>query len=133
MQVTITVNGEKLTRDVEPRKLLVHFIREDADQYRKFVPGRRTAVLSIARPPRSAADLLLALSCHGISFAPGETYEGPWQDAVIEEEYHLSDETLAALSAAMRATTPDDPDFDPLAFIPTTDVRIVRRVEWQSM
>lgn len=30
MQVTITINGEQMTREVEPRKLLVHFIREDA-------------------------------------------------------------------------------------------------------
>ena len=30
MQVTITINGEQVTRDVEPRKLLVHFVREDA-------------------------------------------------------------------------------------------------------
>jgi aerobic carbon-monoxide dehydrogenase small subunit len=28
MQVTMTVNGEEVTRDVEPRLLLVHFIRE---------------------------------------------------------------------------------------------------------
>jgi len=28
MEVTITINGEAVTRDVEPRKLLVHFIRE---------------------------------------------------------------------------------------------------------
>jgi carbon-monoxide dehydrogenase small subunit len=28
MQVTITINGEPITRDVEPRLLLVHFIRE---------------------------------------------------------------------------------------------------------
>jgi len=28
MQVTITINGQPVTRDVEPRKLLVHFIRE---------------------------------------------------------------------------------------------------------
>jgi carbon-monoxide dehydrogenase small subunit len=28
MQVTMTVNGEKVTRDVEPRLLLVHFLRE---------------------------------------------------------------------------------------------------------
>jgi carbon-monoxide dehydrogenase small subunit len=28
MQVTININGEDVTRDVEPRKLLVHFIRE---------------------------------------------------------------------------------------------------------
>ena len=28
MQVTITINGETVTRDVEPRTLLVHFIRD---------------------------------------------------------------------------------------------------------
>jgi len=29
MQVTMTVNGEEHTRDVEPRMLLVHFIRDE--------------------------------------------------------------------------------------------------------
>ena len=29
MQVTVTVNGQEVTRDVEPRTLLVHFIRDD--------------------------------------------------------------------------------------------------------
>ncbi|MHB8694933.1 MAG: (2Fe-2S)-binding protein [Solirubrobacteraceae bacterium] len=28
MQVTMTINGEEVSRDVEPRKLLIHFIRE---------------------------------------------------------------------------------------------------------
>ena len=31
MDVTMTVNGEQVTRDVEPRMLLVHFIRETLD------------------------------------------------------------------------------------------------------
>ncbi|MEI8058171.1 MAG: (2Fe-2S)-binding protein [Actinomycetes bacterium] len=31
MQVTITVNGVEYTRDVEPRMLLVHFIRDDLE------------------------------------------------------------------------------------------------------
>ena len=31
MEITITINGEQVTRDVEPRRLLVHFIREDAE------------------------------------------------------------------------------------------------------
>ena len=30
MQVTITINGEQVSREIEPRKLLVHFVREDA-------------------------------------------------------------------------------------------------------
>jgi carbon-monoxide dehydrogenase small subunit len=29
MQITVTVNGEQHTRDVEPRLLLVHFLRND--------------------------------------------------------------------------------------------------------
>ncbi|NNN14502.1 MAG: (2Fe-2S)-binding protein [Acidimicrobiaceae bacterium] len=29
MKVTLTVNGKQVSRDVEPRTLLVHFIRED--------------------------------------------------------------------------------------------------------
>ncbi|MGF1663751.1 MAG: (2Fe-2S)-binding protein, partial [Kineosporiaceae bacterium] len=28
MQVTMTVNGEEVTREVEPRTLLVHFLRD---------------------------------------------------------------------------------------------------------
>ena len=28
MEVTITINGDRVTRDVEPRQLLVHFIRD---------------------------------------------------------------------------------------------------------
>lgn len=31
MEVTITVNGTEYTRDIEPRTLLVHFIREHLD------------------------------------------------------------------------------------------------------
>ena len=31
MEVTMTVNGERVTRDVEPRMLLVHFLREELD------------------------------------------------------------------------------------------------------
>ena len=31
MKVSITVNGEKLEQDVEPRLLLVHFLRENLD------------------------------------------------------------------------------------------------------
>lgn len=29
MQVTMTVNGDEVTRDIEPRMLLVHFIRDE--------------------------------------------------------------------------------------------------------
>ena len=29
MQISMSVNGNEVTRDIEPRVLLVHFIRED--------------------------------------------------------------------------------------------------------
>ena len=29
MQVTVKVNGEEYTREIEPRLLLVHFLRDD--------------------------------------------------------------------------------------------------------
>jgi len=29
MQVTVTVNGQSYTRDIEPRMLLVHFLRDE--------------------------------------------------------------------------------------------------------
>jgi len=31
MDVSVTVNGERYERDVEPRKLLIHFLRDDLD------------------------------------------------------------------------------------------------------
>ena len=31
MEVTVTVNGTSYERDVEPRKLLIHFLRDDLD------------------------------------------------------------------------------------------------------
>ena len=31
MNVTMTVNGQEVTRDVEPRMLLVHFLRDTLD------------------------------------------------------------------------------------------------------
>ena len=31
MNVSMTVNGEQVSRDVEPRQLLVHFIRDTLD------------------------------------------------------------------------------------------------------
>ena len=31
MEVTLTINGQEVSADVEPRQLLVHFIRETAE------------------------------------------------------------------------------------------------------
>ncbi len=34
MQVSMTVNGESVTREIEGRMLLVHFLRDDARAHR---------------------------------------------------------------------------------------------------
>jgi aerobic carbon-monoxide dehydrogenase small subunit len=31
MEISVTVNGQRYERDVEPRKLLIHFLRDDLD------------------------------------------------------------------------------------------------------
>jgi aerobic carbon-monoxide dehydrogenase small subunit len=31
MEINVTVNGQRYERDVEPRKLLIHFLRDDLD------------------------------------------------------------------------------------------------------
>ena len=31
MNITVTINGETYERDVDPRRLLIHFIRDDLD------------------------------------------------------------------------------------------------------
>ena len=46
MHVTININGEQVTRDVEPRKLLVHFIRD--------TPGPDRAPTGVATRPTAA-------------------------------------------------------------------------------
>ena len=59
MQVTITINGEQVTRDVEPRMLLVHFLREDAGPDRHPL-GLRHLQLRRLRPVgrRQAGEVL---------------------------------------------------------------------------
>ena len=54
MQVTMTVNGEERTRDVEPRLLLVHFLRDDARPDRHPL-GLRHLQLRRLRRARSTA------------------------------------------------------------------------------
>jgi carbon-monoxide dehydrogenase small subunit len=84
MQVTLTINGEEYSRDVEPRTLLVHFLRDDAD-----LTGTHwgcdtsncgaCAVLMDGEPVKSCT--VLAASAQGHEIA---TVEGLEQDGVLD-------------------------------------------------
>ena len=92
MEVTITINGTPVTSEVEPRKLLVHFVREDAG-LRGTHWGCDTSncgactVLLNGRPVNSC--LVLAVEAEGTSVQTIEgvaTAEGldPIQKAFLE-------------------------------------------------
>ena len=92
MEVTISINGEPVTRDVEPRRLLVHFIREDAE-LRGTHWGCDTSncgactVWMDGKPVKSCTVLAAQAAGHEVRTVEGlETAEGldPIQQGFIE-------------------------------------------------
>ena len=84
MEVTITINGEQVTRDVEPRQLLVHFIR-DTEGLTGTHWGCDTSncgacvVLMDGKPIKSCTTL--AVMCEGHEIRTVESLE---QDGVLD-------------------------------------------------
>jgi carbon-monoxide dehydrogenase small subunit len=84
MQVTLTINGEERSADVEPRTLLVHFIRDDLDLTGTHW-GCDTSncgvcvVLVDGRPVKSCTMLAATADGHEI-----RTVEGLEQDGVLD-------------------------------------------------
>jgi carbon-monoxide dehydrogenase small subunit len=84
MQVTVTINGEERSADVEPRTLLVHFIRDDLDLTGTHW-GCDTSncgacvVLVDGRPVKSCTMLAATADGHEIG-----TVEGLEQDGVLD-------------------------------------------------
>ncbi|MGZ4270564.1 MAG: (2Fe-2S)-binding protein [Solirubrobacteraceae bacterium] len=84
MQVTLTVNGEEHSRDVEPRTLLVHFLRDDLDLTGTHW-GCDTSncgacvVLMDGEPVKSCTVLAATAAGHEI-----RTVEGLEQDGVLD-------------------------------------------------
>ena len=65
MQVSMTVNGEQVTADVEPRMLLVHFLpkvpeypRDGDAVHAAFLTDPLFAAVDASRAPRYRLDLL---------------------------------------------------------------------------
>jgi aerobic-type carbon monoxide dehydrogenase small subunit (CoxS/CutS family) len=80
MDVTVTVNGVEYERDVEPRKLLVHFIRDDLDLTGSHIgcdTGNCGACSIIVNGQLVKSCMMLAVQASG---ATVETVEGLAED-----------------------------------------------------
>jgi carbon-monoxide dehydrogenase small subunit len=93
MQVALTINGEERSADVEPRTLLVHFIRDDLDLTGTHW-GCDTSncgacvVLMDGEPVKSCTVLAASAAGHDIRTVEGLEQDGvldPVQQGFIEE------------------------------------------------
>jgi aerobic carbon-monoxide dehydrogenase small subunit len=83
MDVDVTVNGERYERDVEPRKLLIHFLRDDLDLTGSHVgcdTGNCGACSVIVDGVLVKSCMLLAVQADGSTI---ETVEGLAQDGEL--------------------------------------------------
>ncbi|MGD9736401.1 MAG: (2Fe-2S)-binding protein [Solirubrobacterales bacterium] len=93
MQVTMTVNGEEVTRDVEPRMLLVHFVRDvlglTGTHWGCDTSNCGTCVLLMdGEPVKSCTVLAATAGGHEIRTVEGLEREGeldPVQQGFMEE------------------------------------------------
>jgi aerobic carbon-monoxide dehydrogenase small subunit len=83
MDVDITVNGERYKRDVEPRRLLIHFLRDDLDLTGSHIgcdTGNCGACSVIVDGELVKSCMLLAVQADGSTI---ETVEGLAQDGEL--------------------------------------------------
>jgi aerobic carbon-monoxide dehydrogenase small subunit len=83
MDVDVTVNGDRYERDVEPRKLLIHFLRDDLDLTGSHVgcdTGNCGACSVIVDGVLVKSCMMLAVQADG---ATVETVEGLAQDGEL--------------------------------------------------
>ncbi|HWJ31303.1 MAG TPA: (2Fe-2S)-binding protein [Gaiellaceae bacterium] len=85
MDVNITVNGQGYERDVEPRKLLIHFLRDDLDLTGSHIgcdTGNCGACSVIVDGVLVKSCMMLAVQADGSKV---ETVEGLAQDGELNE------------------------------------------------
>jgi aerobic carbon-monoxide dehydrogenase small subunit len=83
MDVKVTVNGETYERDVEPRKLLIHFLRDDLDLTGSHIgcdTGNCGACSVIVDGVLLKSCMMLAVQADGAKI---ETVEGLAQDGEL--------------------------------------------------
>jgi aerobic carbon-monoxide dehydrogenase small subunit len=91
MQVTMTVNGQEVTRDVEPRLLLVHFLRETLDltgtHWGCDTSNCGACVVRMdGKPVKSCT--MLAVMCHGHDIRTVESLEVDGELDPIQMGFH---------------------------------------------
>ena len=83
MQVTMTVNGGEVTQDVEPRLLLVHFLRQTLG-----LEGLATEAAAVLVGQRPSEDLFAeAAALAARASSPIEDQRGP-----VDYKRHLADD-----------------------------------------
>jgi carbon-monoxide dehydrogenase small subunit len=83
MDVTVTVNGVEFEREVEPRKLLIHFIRDDLDLTGSHIgcdTGNCGACSVIVNGQLVKSCMMLAVQANGATI---ETVEGLADDGKL--------------------------------------------------
>ena len=83
MDVVVTANGERYERDVEPRKLLIHFLRDDLSMTGSHIgcdTGNCGACSILVDGVLVKSCMMLAVQANGASI---ETVEGLAQDGEL--------------------------------------------------
>ena len=120
MQVTMTVNGTEVTRDVEPRLLLVHFLRENlgltGTHWGCDTSNCGTCVVLVdGEPVKSCTQLAAMAAGHEVrtveGMADGATLD-PVQQGFIEEHGLQCGFCTPGMMLTARALLDRDPDPD---------------------
>src|SRR3954465_11312150 len=120
MQVTMTVNGTEVTRDVEPRQLLVHFLRETlgltGTHWGCDTSNCGTCVVLVEGEPVKSCPAPAAMTAgHEVRTVEGMTQNGtldPVQQGFMEEHGLQCGFCTPGMMLTARALLDQDPDPD---------------------
>jgi carbon-monoxide dehydrogenase small subunit len=118
MQVSMTVNGEQVTREVEPRTLLVHFLRDDlgltGTHWGCDTSNCGVCVVQVdGEPVKSCTVLAAMVGGHEVRTVEGLAVNGqldPIQEAFIAEHGLQCGFCTPGMMLTARALLDRDPD-----------------------
>src|ERR671912_605106 len=149
MQVTMTVNGTEVTRDVEPRLLLVHFLRETlgltGTHWGCDTSNCGTCVVLVDGEPVKSCTALAAMTAgHEVTTVEGMAKNGtldPVQQGFMEEHGLQCGFCTPGMMLTARALLDRDPDPDEVTIREaisgqicrcTGYATIVRSIQWAA-
>ena len=123
MEITVTINGSTRTDDVEPRRLLVDYIRSDAELTGTHIGCDTTScgvctVLLDGKPVKSCTMLAVQADGHEITTVEGLKTNGTLHpiQAAFKEEHGLQcgfcTPAMMLVGSALIAENPDPSDDD---------------------